>query len=99
MGCWQCVLSAGMRLCDKSVICKVASLKALNSKQLLLWIFDLKRTVNFILFHFILTQILKSISETFLVCFPDDCWNSLSCFVYSFTLTVSDVFRFSLSKQ
>ena len=42
--CRQCVLSAGTRLCDESVICKVASLKALNSKQVLLWIFDLKRT-------------------------------------------------------
>ena len=98
MGCWQCVLSAGMRLCDKSVICKVASLKALNSKQVLLWIFDLKRTVNFILFYFD-SNLEIYFSETFLVCFPDDCWNSLSCFVYSFTLTVSDVFRFSLSKQ
>ena len=46
--CRQCALSAFMRLCDESVICKVPSLKALNSKQVLLWIFDLKRTVKLI---------------------------------------------------
>ena len=70
--CRQCVLSAFMRLCDESVICKVASLKALNSKQVLLWIFDLKRTVNFILFYFDLNLQIH-FSETFLVCFLDDC--------------------------
>lgn len=52
--CRRCVLSAGTRLCDESVICKVASLKALNSKKVLLWIFNLKRTVNFIYIYFLI---------------------------------------------
>ena len=71
--CRQCVLSAGTRLCDESVICKVASLKALNSKQVLLWIFDLKQTVNLIFFFNFDSNLEIYFSETFLVCFPDDC--------------------------
>ena len=48
--CRQCVLSASMRLCEESVICKVASIDSLNSKQVSFWIFTSGR-LNFVLFY------------------------------------------------
>ena len=44
-------LSAGMRLCEESVICKVASIYSLNSKQVSLWIFT-SGQLNFFSFLF-----------------------------------------------
>ena len=45
-----------MRLCEESVICKVASIYSLNSKQVSFWIFA-SGQLNFVLFY-ILIEIL-----------------------------------------
>ena len=46
-------LSAGMRLCEESVICKAASIYSLNSKQVSLWIFT-SGQLNFVLSYFLI---------------------------------------------
>ena len=48
------VLSAGMRLCEESVICKVASTYSLNSKQVSLWIFNSRGELKFVLFYLLI---------------------------------------------
>ena len=98
--CRQCVLSASMRLCEESVICKVASIDSLNSKQVSLWIFTSGR-LNLFFFIFDWNPVIHFL-VTILVVFS--WWSTviLSGFVYSFTLAGSNVnslFDFLVSNQ
>ena len=95
-------LSAGMRLCEESVICKVASIYSLNSKQVSLWIFTIKRKVKFCSFLFFDWNPVIHFLVRILVVFSWWLTVILSGFVYSFTLAGSNVcslFDFLVSKQ